>query len=350
MNRKYYIKKLILLYIKYITTFNKDEKMLYLHNIDYLISFVNYSEFHNLHIPGFFYYLGDYNLKANDRMMKYESDTYKSIIETMPLYKEYIKLNDGITELSDNPDIYKKEFQEKVELEKSKDLAGDFFMHFDTDLYLYYNNLRNNNLIIKPKSFDNNAIDGCTMFVSKNKINPFIVEYCNCFLDAVVIVHETMHSYLINKILYNISYDEYSRYLINNIDEVGPIFMEMLFLDYIDNKGLYKEDVRIMKYENFDDYCYFYTSLEDSLNEYLYGPREDAEYEAPAFDFVEKEGLGYLYAFMFYKRYLENGNKNILYSFYNDAKYLTKKELLEKYKLTANNLEDLESLKEYIRR
>ena len=350
MNRKYYIKKLILLYIKYITTFNKDEKMLYLHNIDYLITFVNYSEFHNLHIPGFFYYLGDYNLKANDRMMKYESDTYKSIIETMPLYKEYIKLNDGITELSDNPDIYKKEFQEKVELEKSKDLAGDFFMHFDTDLYLYYNNLRNNNLIIKPKSFDNNAIDGCTMFVSKNKINPFIVKYCNCFLDADVIVHETMHSYLINKILYNISYDEYSRYLINNVDEVGPIFMEMLFLDYIDNKGLYKEDVRIMKYENFDDYCYFYTSLEDSLNEYLYGPREDAEYEAPAFDFVEKEGLGYLYAFMFYKRYLENGNKNILYSFYNDAKYLTKKELLEKYKLTANNLEDLEPLKEYIRR
>ncbi len=351
MNKKYYIKKLILLYIKYLLTFDKDEKYLYLDNIDNLIDFVKQSEFNDIYIPKFFDYLGDYNNKTCNRVTKYSCDAFKSILDVKTLYEDYFKLNDDINIILNDPDIYKEEYKEEIDLESTRELVNDFFMHYDTDVYLYYNYLKNNNLIRKPNS-KTSSVDGLTMFVTKNKINPFFIEEYECLFDAILIVHETMHSYVLNKILNNISYEEFSRYLINNIDEVGPLFIEMVFLNYINKKGLYKEEIRIAKYESIENYLKYFLNIEDSLNRLIYGPyyeeKSDDE-EVVTFDYSEKYGLGYLYAFIFYQRYLENGDKNKLYSFYEDAKTLSKKELIEKYNLTYEYIKNTDQIKEYIR-
>ena len=261
------------------------------------------------------------------------------------IYQSFSRLNNQIEEFLNNEQIYKHDLTNNINLETAKNLASDFFYYYDKDLYNYYNYLRGRGLIVAPGTVDEiEIIGGATLFTINNK-NPFFVSDNKNLITAVSIVHETMHSYVMHKVLRNIKYDGFSNYLINNIDEVGPLLIELLFLEYLYKTGINKRDVEAMMYKNMDYYLNYSLDVKKLLEDIKEDLSDDQKKDY--FEYVERNGLSFLYALIFFKKYLEDGDKDYIYSFHRDAINMSKRELFEKYDLSFDSLKDLSIIKKH---
>lgn len=345
MNKAYYIKRLILYYLKYNLTKDEKKKLVIAYNIAGLINFIKESEFEVINIPQYLYRLGDNSHFTFEEMENYQRECTKVILDLMQEYEDFTKLNGEIEDVL-NDDLYKQDLSNNIDLETAKNLASDFFYYYDKDLYEYYNYLRGKGLIIGPGSGEElEILGGSTLFILDDKKNPYFVSNEKNLVTAVSIVHETMHSYLISKVLKRLNYDDLSNYLVNDIDEVGPLLMEILFLKYLSETGIYKQDVETMKYQNIDFYLGNFLEVKGLLKDIKEDYNDDQKKEY--FEFIERNGLSYLYAFIFYKKYLENGDKSHIYSFYKDAITMDKKDLFKKYDLSFNSLQDISIIKSH---
>ena len=85
MNKAYYIKRLILYYLKYNLTKDEKKKLVIAYNIAVLINFIKESEFEDINIPQYFYRLGDDSHFTFEEMEKYLDECMRDVVRNVSL-------------------------------------------------------------------------------------------------------------------------------------------------------------------------------------------------------------------------------------------------------------------------
>ena len=261
---------------------------------------------------------------------KYDIDKYNRAYELM-FIDNYDIMYDYNIELSN---IHKSinsayltpiDYQDYVDISNTISMVQSFLSNYSQEMLNYFNEqiVDDGRLILTDK-----VESGCTSL--SNYIFPpysFVNPSLNA-LDYVTIIHETAHNYIRNRLRY-INFDQLNTMLVNNLEEVFPVFSELCAIKYAQENNMLKE---LDKYKD-DMYASLYMHLKN-YNENLIN--------SDIFDYTtnERYAYGFLLAYQYYNLY-SKGNEDIKKKVLNltlDSPYHDKKYLLNNYGLNQFDL------------
>lgn len=247
---------------------------------------------------------------------KYKVDKYDRIYEIMFLnnfdmmYEYNLEFSNMYKYLNCGT-ISNIEYKVDVYIEDTIKMVQEFFRQFNEDIYNYFNSqiLDNGLLVISDKIEDGRTYLSNYILPPYSIINPKV-----CVKDYVVIIHETIHSYIRNRLRY-INFEQLNTMLVNNLEEVFPIYTEICAIKYAKDHKMLNE---ISIYEKA-----MYSSLHTYLEKYYYNLLN-----TEITDYVKNEryAYGYLLAYQYYHK--DNGDvqskvlKLSLESPYHNKKYM----------------------------
>ena len=198
-------------------------------------------------------------------------------------------------------DSYK--FIEKLSFEDSIDLIRGFFEYYDKDISSHFNYLLDNNLIhvYLPYGEDAENYDGFTYPIPGNG-NLIIAQDKGNIDTAVTIAHEVIHSFLALDDI-NITYDQDIRKSINDVDEVYPKLIELLFMRYLADIGFNKTDISSFMKNYNSSLCEFISIFDDIIQD-----REN-KILSDNFDLfcnAKTYSLGYVLAYHYLDKYMDS--------------------------------------------
>ena len=220
----------------------------------------------------------DYELK------KYNLGKYNYSYETMfynnfdNMYKYNLELS-NIFKKIEAKYLYVINYNDYVDISDTIEMVRSFFSNYDKDIYKYFNEqILNGGLLVLSDRVDS----GCTT-LSNYILPPYsIVNPGVCARDYSVIVHETIHNYIRNRLRY-INFDQLNTMLVNNLEEVFPIFTEFCAIKYCEDHHFLKE---IYKYKDAL-YASLYTYLERFNSNLLnINPNDYVDNERYAYGFL----------------------------------------------------------------
>lgn len=260
----------------------------------------------------------DYHKDFQYELNKYESGKYDKVLE-YSFIDNYDIMYDYNLEVSN---IYKSmeprylgvtEYKNYIDITNNIKNVQSFFKDYDKDIYNYFNEqILDKGLIILTDKVKSGFTSLSNYILPPYSfINPKL-----CAKDYITIIHETVHSYIRNRLRY-ISFEQLNTMLVNNLEEVFPIFTELCAIKYAnDNKilnelNLYKNDM--------------YTSLYTYLKKY-----NENLVNSDIIDYMinERYAYGFLLAYQYYNNHGYNKEtkqkvlKLSLESPFHDKKYL----------------------------
>ena len=283
-------------------------------------------------------------------------------------------------------------------------LALDFLNYYDKDIYKYLKSELKAGHVYDWAIDENNA--GVTLnFQSLEKSYIFVHSGLEENVHkASTLIHEVVHSYF-NYITKGKSYDEENLMRINRLYETYPLFIELVFIDWLRKVRFKEYDIRTLDSifnksfqlfsQNFSQLLYIFESfLDDDFVQDYYkneGSEENLEYAFAACDLLEKFNVditpdeivddpnavsldieypagfdlydsldllggpdpyfyGSLLAYHFLDQYRENPEKakDNITRFTLDSSKKNKLDLLDGYGLGLNNIKDVSKIKKHI--
>lgn len=220
-------------------------------------------------------------------------------------------------------------FDKKISFDESLNVTEDFFKEYDKDIYDYFMFLKDNHRI---NTFDY-YVDMAGLTIPASFVNDsyILVREQDIIGDILTIAHETIHAYLFDKTKYN-DIKQYENMWSNNFEEVYPLFIEKVMMDY-----LYKHDFNasdILKLKQVYD-----TDMLTHLGEYKeFLNMQELEY----IDYAEKESYSYSHviSYHFYDHYLNDPTKTKkdILQFMLDTLNKNREYLLNNYGLSQDKL------------
>lgn len=173
--------------------------------------------------------------------------TSLSIFQNMDFYKQYSKIiYSKINDLS----LKMVGFKELKEAE-CLSIIKEFLISFDSELFEYFKYIIEKNRIHFGKTRINTSYSGLTTLYSEN---PYII--CNQkrfdLISAFIIIHELGH--VLNRIkTQNYSHERLLLIPGSLYEEVTPMFLEKIFLDYLIDNDLFKKEATYLKKDSFNE-------------------------------------------------------------------------------------------------
>ena len=249
---------------------------------------------------------------------------------------------------SKNIDYYKYQdlnnysFQIEISATDNIELMCEFLNDYDPRIYnLFKQLLVENRIIVTEEINDSNEMRTPAYIVfSYGSYLPYVVINSEKLLtDSINLVHELGHVYDNNLKRSNKIFNQKK---INCLDEVISYYFQFVYVDYLKNRNLFKQDVQNIKYV----YNYPFTEFINKI-----GPEYEKEKKIEESDIDEY--LNYTYgiaiAYHFLERYRDNPEKtkNEINNFIALNGQYNMMEMLEKFKL-KDELIDSKILRKYI--
>lgn len=272
----------------------------------------------------------NYSKEFEYELKKYNIDRYDKLyelkfIDNYDVMYNYNLVFSNIYRNIPNERINNMEYQETIDLNDTVEMVQEFFKYFSEDMYNYFNKqiLDNGLLVISDK------IEGGRTYLSNHLLPPYsLINPTLCAKDYVVIIHETVHSYIRNRLRY-ITFEQLNTMLVNNLEEVYPIFTELCAIKFAQEKNMLNE---LDKYKKA-----VYSSLYKYLEKY-----NTNIIDSNIKDYVKNErySYGYLLAYRYFDIYNNNQEeaKQKILKLSLESPYHDKKFLLNNY---GNNQFDL---------
>ena len=247
---------------------------------------------------------------------------------------------------------YKESFFEKFEVKLNDSeiisYAKDFFSYYDKDIYKYFLSLLDKQRVyINMKYSDIQDADGYSVSILSNRDGFVFVNGDKTIEIVSTLIHEVAHSY-VESFDYDIDYYEFCNQDINNLHDVYPFFMELVFLKYLEEIKFNYSDVRSLATGNYVANIMRLGYFNDLVNldkiDEIFNDKE------LIFDFIDNEN--YCYSFIlseyFFDKYLKNPDKgkNDVLKFMLDTKKYDKKDLLGNIDL-VNKKKLIKNMKNY---
>lgn len=210
--------------------------------------------------------------------------------------------------------------RDTIKIDESIRFSQEFFKQFDNNLYSYFNDY----ILNKGLLMINNKFNGARTYMANYVMPPysFIRPELN-ISDFIMIVHETTHNYIRNRLRY-LSVDDTNRLLVNNLEEVYPIFIELCSYKFLKDNN-YLRDISIYK-----------KSLDQALIKYLISFNKNLiNMDINDYKSNESYSYGIVLAYLFFDNYLNDPQKtkeNVLNLTLDSVKY-DKEYLLNNYGL-----------------
>lgn len=261
--------------------------------------------------------------------------------------RKLLELENTVSDINkDNkPGILK----ETISFNQCSDLVEEFLKDYDYDMYKFFKSLKEKHLIFPTTN--STDYEGMTYQINALKKSYVFVRYDGTINSAITLIHEVTHAYL-SSFLYDEDYSELTIREYNNLEEVNSEFMELVFADYLYNKGIMRHDVASFSrsipivlgkdLKRYKEVLLSKTSDEVHADEDLLGRYLNNE----AYAYGQVLGLDYFY------HYLDDPKttKYNLLSMSLDSSSKPRIALIENYGLSKDSLSNPEPLKEYVKR
>ena len=283
----------------------------------------------------------------------YEDDENCATKEYIDNYHKYKDFNVALTDVGKKIDDeygFKKVdpgFKNKIGINDSIRLVGNFFKQYDKDIYDYYENfIINGKFFIVKKIFENLGLSS----VSDELLEPYLfLQNTSTLRDITVLAHEMIHIYLSEKHKY-INDKEALNIYVNGVNEVYSHYIEYLLLDYLSTINYNKKD--IVNYKKS-----LYTELIEHLSNF-YVMLEPFDIDFTSYDEVilhndlKEYSYGLYFLYFFYEEYLidkDKAKENIT-NFMLDSKEKEFGYLINNYGLDEDNLKDYKVLLRHMKK
>ena len=256
-------------------------------------------------------------------LSKFNTEKYDKNYDSMFLnnYNAMFNYNFELSSLYENLPINKLNvtvYKDYIELKDTIKMVQSFFEYYDKDLLNYFNEqvLANGLLILTDK------VEGGQTYLSNYILPPYsFVNPKLCAKDYITIIHESAHNYIRSRLRY-INYDQLNQMLVNNLEEVYPIFLELCAIKFANNNNLLRD---LSKYEQ---------AMSSSLYTYLENYNINLlNNEITNYVINESYAYGFMLAFHYYDLYNINPEetKNKVLKLSLDLPYHNKEYLLNNY-------------------
>ena len=283
----------------------------------------------------------DYKNDFQYELTKFNIEKYDKAYESMFLnnynlmFDYNVKLSNLYSNLSKNK-LNVIEYKDYIEMNDTIKMVQLFFENYDMDLLKYFNNqiLGNGLLILTDK------VEGGQTYLSNYIFPPYsFVNPRLCAKDYITIIHETAHNYIRNRLRY-INYNQLNQMLVNNLEEVYPIFLELCAIKFANSNSLLRD---LGKYEQ---------AMISSMCTYLEKYNKNLlNNEIINYVVNESYAYGFIMAYHYYDLYNINPEetKNKVLKLSLDLPYYNKEYLLNNYGINQidllNNSKSLNNIK-----
>lgn len=267
----------------------------------------------------------DYELNkinVDSYFKRYNNDSVDNIEMMYDYNLEFSKL--GIFLRFHN--VYNSYFSGRISIKKSIELTKDFFKQYDDKMYSYFIDC----ILGKGMFLLTNKIDNAITITSDNLLEPYcFMRPTLSFMDFIGIVHETSHSYIKNMVRF-MDTEEKNRFLINNLEEVFPSFMELIAIDYLKDNSLFFNEINAYNLLISNTTIKFLRNFNYSL---IYKEMDN-------YRLNESYSYGRVLSYHFYDNHLKDKEttKNNIISFSTDSRLYDKEYLLNNYGLNQIDL------------
>ncbi len=259
--------------------------------------------------------------------------------------------NNSISKLYNKINIennyYYNKYQVKMLQKDTIKIVSKFYQNFDKDISDYFEDLITSNKVFFTKHILD-YLTGLTIEAIEDIKAYIFVTKKYTIVDAITLAHETIHAYLSEQ-LKNMTINEKNQYITNNIYEVYPFFIELVFLNYLQKNNFNIKDIN--KYITI--YNYILSDNLYSLNTIINNKDFDLNNEIDVESFNENQGYSYggLFAYHFYNQYHNDKDeaKDNIYNFMTDAKDYDLNHLINNYGLNEKELSKCKILKKTIK-
>ena len=243
------------------------------------------------HSKEFDYELKKYSIEKYDRLYELK------FLDNFDMMYEYNLEFSNIYKYLNIGTINNIEYQAEVDISDTIKMVRDFLKHYNKDIYNYFNKqvLDKGLLVISDK------IDDGRTYLSNYILPPYSLMNPQLSIkDYIVIIHETIHSYIRNRLRY-INFEQLNTMLVNNLEEVFPIYTELCAIKYAKENNMLPE---LDLYEKA-----MYSSLYTYLEKYYYNL-----VNTEIVDYVKNEryAYGYLLAYQYYNKEDVNAQDKVL--------------------------------------
>ena len=266
------------------------------------------------------------------------------------MYDENRKVADLYHHLNDYyGESYFDLFKVKVSDSDILSYTNDFFNYYDKDIASYFKYLVSNDKVhINMKYSDIQDADGYSVSIFNNRDGLVFVNGAATIEVASTLIHEVVHSY-VESFDYDINYLEFCNQDVNNLHDVYPSFIELVFLKYLEEIKFDYSDIRSLATGNYATSIMRLGYFDDLVNkekaDILF---DDAEL---MLDFIDNENYSYSFILSeyFFNKYLKDPDKckNDILEFMLDTKRYDKKELLGNIDSLVNKKKILKNMKNY---
>ena len=281
------------------------------------------------------YELDKINLDCLDNI--YSKQFFENLNKMFHYNEKLTKIGDYLSERY-QPSSYTYNYTQKLDIAESVRLTTNFFKQYDTDIYNYFQNLKNGtHFIITNKLNDTLG----TTYQSNYLIKSYVcIGLEETIIDSLTIAHETIHSYIMEKNRY-IPPQESNQESINNLHEVYSMFIELLFIDYLKQIKYSPKDIRTLEIINDVELINNLYQLDINLH-------DDFNYQ----DYIKSEAYAYgsILAYHFYNNYLQNQTttKQNIQNFMLESKSHNKSYMLNNYGLSKNKILQPQTITKYL--
>lgn len=227
-----------------------------------------------------------------------------------------------------------------ISFKEAIDLSLKFFDYYDLHMLKHLKMLIEKDLIHRCSLIEDGDTSGFTATLTSQRENLIIVHDKRSLTLPCTIIHETFHSY-VESFLYDIKHEQRIRRYTNNLDEVITNFSEQMFIKFLEEINYNRQSIKFLKKINVDFLIYI---LNEFSEKQFLSPKETID------NFMEYKNFegcvyGSLLSYHFLNKYENSSNvKDDILNFSLDVKDYHKKQMLNSYGLSSEEITDSEKI------